>query len=497
MSATPHPFIDSIDPEPERTFRVRRRAQRAHRQISLLEVEEMEDLGSVNGNDGVGGPARIENPPVINDNDRSMMEIIIPVLDELDPSIAQPVNGVPFKLEPVMFTMLQNMGQFHGLLMEDPHKHLRNFIEVANTFRNPNILDDVLRLKFFPHSLADKAKEWLNSLPSNSITNWHTLAEKFIMKFFPSNKIVQTRGDIANFMQRDGETLVDVWERALADSAANGMFMTMSFNQAHELLEQMTQNYAQWPEERNQPRRVAGLHEINPVTALSAKFDALSNLVRTQEQTIEARLSQPQVPLPTPQIPVTQPQVNQPFAQPSELPIAPPSSLEALLREYLVKNETKQNSLEAVVQSIPASLRNIESQLGHLANTMNTRPPGTLPCNTEEPRRNKEQCNMIDLRNGRSLNQPEAVVRPSTLKKKEKMRTCRKLPSKVTKTEARTQFRKFLDLLKQLHVNIPFMDALEQMPTYVKFMKEILSRKRRLEEFETVALTQESSQYLL
>ncbi|XP_061358671.1 uncharacterized protein LOC133302871 [Gastrolobium bilobum] len=35
------------------------------------------------------------------------------------------------------------------------------------------------------------------------------------------------------------------------------------------------------------------------------------------------------------------------------------------------------------------------------------------------------------------------------------------------------------------------------MPTYVKFMKEILSRKRRLEEFETVALTQESSQYLL
>ncbi|XP_061360210.1 uncharacterized protein LOC133304219 [Gastrolobium bilobum] len=35
------------------------------------------------------------------------------------------------------------------------------------------------------------------------------------------------------------------------------------------------------------------------------------------------------------------------------------------------------------------------------------------------------------------------------------------------------------------------------MPTYVKFMKEILSRKRKLEEFETVALTQESSQYLL
>ncbi|KAK4271016.1 hypothetical protein QN277_019773 [Acacia crassicarpa] len=34
------------------------------------------------------------------------------------------------------------------------------------------------------------------------------------------------------------------------------------------------------------------------------------------------------------------------------------------------------------------------------------------------------------------------------------------------------------------------------MPSYVKFMKEILSKKRRLEEFETVALTQECSAML-
>ncbi|XP_061370003.1 uncharacterized protein LOC133312761 [Gastrolobium bilobum] len=547
--------------------------------------------------------------------------------------------------------------------MEDPHKHLRNFIEVANTFRNPNISDDVLRLKLFPHSLADKAKEWLNSFPSNSMTNWHTLAEKFIMKFFPSNKIVQTRCDITNFMQKDGETLVDVWERyklllkqcpnhglpswavlqtfynglstqnrGLVNSAANDMFMSMSFNQAHELLEQMTQNYAKWPEERNQSRKVAGLHEINPVTALSAKFDALSTLVRSQGQAIEAKLSQPQVPIFTPQVNAvntgetyvccggphlfgscpsnpesvyyvgnqnrnqnnfstnfnqgwrqnqhpqyfqgqgqqagpSNAQTKVPFptqnyqqtsrqqvvVQPSEMPIAPPSSLEALLREYLVKNETKQNSLEAVVQSIPASLRNIESQLGHLANTMNTRPPRTLPSNTEEPRRNKEECNMIELRNGRSVNQPEAVkekdansepvqnsvvhdspqgaahsdplpilvesdnqtpidepLRNISMEKSmpkgqatksnvetpvAKNRPPPPFPQRLQKQKQDNQFRKFLDLLKQLHVNIPFVDALEQMCTYVKFMKEILSRKMRLEEFETVALTQESSQY--
>ena len=51
-------------------------------------------------------------------------------------------------------------------------------------------------------------------------------------------------------------------------------------------------------------------------------------------------------------------------------------------------------------------------------------------------------------------------------------------------------------MLKQLHISIPFVEALEQMPNYVKFLKDILAKKRRLREFETVALIQESSHML-
>ncbi|XP_016689321.1 uncharacterized protein [Gossypium hirsutum] len=50
--------------------------------------------------------------------------------------------------------------------------------------------------------------------------------------------------------------------------------------------------------------------------------------------------------------------------------------------------------------------------------------------------------------------------------------------------------KRFLDVLKQLHINIPLVEALEQMRSYVKFMKDILSKKRRLGEFEIVALTE-------
>ena len=58
------------------------------------------------------------------------------------------------------------------------------------------------------------------------------------------------------------------------------------------------------------------------------------------------------------------------------------------------------------------------------------------------------------------------------------------------------QFTKFMEVFKKLHINIPFADALEQMPSYVKFMKDILSQKRRLLEYEIVNLIEEYSAML-
>lgn len=51
-------------------------------------------------------------------------------------------------------------------------------------------------------------------------------------------------------------------------------------------------------------------------------------------------------------------------------------------------------------------------------------------------------------------------------------------------------------MFKKLHINIPFADALAQMPSYAKFMKDILSNKRKLEDHETVMLTEECSAIL-
>ena len=66
-------------------------------------------------------------------------------------------------------------------------------------------------------------------------------------------------------------------------------------------------------------------------------------------------------------------------------------------------------------------------------------------------------------------------------------------PQRLQQTKLDKQFEKFLKVFKQLHINIPFADALAQIPAYGKFLKEIMSNKRKLEGNETIALTEECS----
>lgn len=51
-------------------------------------------------------------------------------------------------------------------------------------------------------------------------------------------------------------------------------------------------------------------------------------------------------------------------------------------------------------------------------------------------------------------------------------------------------------MFKKLYFNIFFIDALEQMPSYVNLLKEILSNKRKLEEYKTISITEKRREIL-
>jgi hypothetical protein len=55
---------------------------------------------------------------------------------------------------------------------------------------------------------------------------------------------------------------------------------------------------------------------------------------------------------------------------------------------------------------------------------------------------------------------------------------------------------KFVEVIKKLNVNIPFLEAM-QVPTYAKYLKDILNNKRPLPTTDMIKLTEECSEAIL
>ena len=62
-------------------------------------------------------------------------------------------------------------------------------------------------------------------------------------------------------------------------------------------------------------------------------------------------------------------------------------------------------------------------------------------------------------------------------------------PQRMKQSKLDNQYAKFLNMFKKLEINIPFVEALVQIPHYAKFMKDIISKKRMLDEGGVVNLS--------
>ncbi|XP_021839983.1 uncharacterized protein [Spinacia oleracea] len=64
-------------------------------------------------------------------------------------------------------------------------------------------------------------------------------------------------------------------------------------------------------------------------------------------------------------------------------------------------------------------------------------------------------------------------------------------PHRMQKTKVDQQFGKFLAMVKNLEVTIPFTDLISQIPMNAKYLKELITKKRDIGGVERVALTEE------
>jgi hypothetical protein len=52
-------------------------------------------------------------------------------------------------------------------------------------------------------------------------------------------------------------------------------------------------------------------------------------------------------------------------------------------------------------------------------------------------------------------------------------------PERLKAPKKNAQFPEILEVFKQVQINIPFLDAIQQVPSYAKFMKDLVTIKRK------------------
>ncbi|XP_050211701.1 uncharacterized protein LOC126661864 [Mercurialis annua] len=220
----------------------------------------------------------------------------------------------------------QNRCAFFGLSHEDPNEHIAKFLGVLNTFKLHGITADQIKLQMFPFSLTDKASIWLHSLPNESIHNWRELAQDFLNKYFPHGKTTKLTKDILEFVQFEGESLHEAWERfkdlqrsvphhrlnrehviqifydgtnvttrATIDAASGGSLMQKTYEEALELVEKLAVVSSTWgPMDRRAPTTQKSLMTLDQVremesikaanASLQAQVDALKKQVAPMQR---------------------------------------------------------------------------------------------------------------------------------------------------------------------------------------------------------------------
>ena len=152
-----------------------------------------------------------------------------------------------------------------------------------------------------------------------------------------------------------------------------------------------------------------------------------------------------------------------------------------------------------------ASLKNLETQVGQLALTLQSQRKDAFPSNTKKI---PKDCMAVQLRSGKELekmkekndsNKEEgSPEKEEALEKKKEgadmkdikgSRPAVPFPQRLQKSKLEEQFPRFLKTFQKLEISMPFTEVVTQMPLYAKFLKDMLSKKRKIVEEGIVNLT--------
>ncbi|GMI64538.1 hypothetical protein HRI_000123100 [Hibiscus trionum] len=248
----------------------------------------------------------------------------------IDPKVTEPeIEADHFELKPVIFNMINTLGQFRGTATEDARLHLRGFLDIYKAFKIHRVHQDVLRMRLFPYSLRNRAKQWLNNQLARSFNRWTELCNDFLDRFSPSNVTDRLRNEITAFRQGDDEPMYEAWERyqhmlnnyplygflarthlsmfyngvnyptrMMIDASSNRIILDKPLEEALWILNQAAKNDYKYPTARRGGiRRPTIVNEVEASESVNARLDKLTelvmNMVKPTGKVYEAKVVKP------------------------------------------------------------------------------------------------------------------------------------------------------------------------------------------------------------
>ncbi|CAN6547335.1 unnamed protein product [Malus baccata var. baccata] len=313
-------------------------------------------------------------------------------------------------------SLLHHIPKYHGLSMEDPNKHLKEFEVVCSSMTPINVDGSILKMKAFPFSFMEKAKDWLYELAPGTIISWESMKRAFLEKFFPTSRVILLRKRISGIQQDEGESFPTYYERFKS--------LVASCPQ-HQIKEELLLQYF-----------YEGLLPIERQMLDASTGGALVDKTPTAAKTLIAN-----------------------------------RALNAQQYEGVgQRSNPRQHQVNEGTQNRDKRMDELEKQVGQIAEFMGQfREQGKLPSSTVvNPRGGVETAKAITLRSGKKFLQAK------------------------NEEEEKDVFETF----RKVHVNIPILDAIKQIPKYAKFLKKLCTTRKQIREKEVVHVSENVSALL-
>nr|GEX76960.1 reverse transcriptase domain-containing protein [Tanacetum cinerariifolium] len=181
-----------------------------------------------------------------------------------------------------------------------------------------------------------------------------------------------------------------------------------------------------------------------------------------------------------------------------------------------------------------ATIKDLETKFGRLSDKCSSRPTGSLSSITQtNPKPNptndrpylpfarNEHVNVVFTQSGLTYDPPVNPNAKTTIiyddsedEANEAKKEAEPIPSKQTKSDPpqlkeykpkisypqhlrkekmEERYAKFIDLITEVRINVPFVDVLVGMPNYEKFLKDLVSNKSKMEQIFAAFLNEECS----